>query len=1028
MPSSTAKSPRKKRVSEIQQSLLSADPEATKDSGTVFEREYLKLNPEQRLAVETIEGPVMVVAGPGTGKTQVVGMRVANILKRTQLSPRNILCLTYSTSGSTAMRERLRHLIGPDAYAVTIETIHGFCNSIIAGNPHVFETWANLEMISEVERFRVINKILDDLLPDLVLVSRKSPHSRTKDILSRISEVKREGKSVEELRKAADLYDIEMEGASKAGTKAHEKNVLSAKKFREFIAVFEKYQENLVATQRYDFEDMILHVIKALEQEEMLLARLQERYQYVLVDEFQDTNGAQYRLIELLTTYASSDAPNLFVVGDDDQAIYRFQGANLQNILAFRDRFPSAPIVTLTTSYRCTQSILDAAGRLIARNDERLVGKVPGLTKDLKAGSGEAGQSPMLVFSPSDTAEPWIIAQIVQEHLERGTKPNEIAILTQTNGELRPIYDVLRARGVPVRMDGVSDLLGHPLVLQAISLLQAVHNPEESAALAAALSCECMGCHPSDIARLSALRRECETNFLGVLQGFEEEGHKINTLPLLRRDRLIESRNFILELHQNIPNRTPLDTLERLLKGSGLLPTMSKQPADSQLAHSTSSGQATRHSQLEIDPLDFAALQAFFDYVKYRCYEQIGFVFESLLSDLKMYQDPDNALRMSYVVPHMTQEGVQLLTAHRSKGLEFDVVILPNFREGQWDKRRNPPSLSVPESLLYGWESDQKKFEQSQDERRVAFVAMTRARNHLYFTCSKEQTVGRKAKALSPSCFFAEAGPLPEREDELKDAAQASILLLHPVRKIDAELRAYLLERLKAYRLSVTSLNRFLEDPRAFLEFDLLEMPQTKKLSMVYGNAVHAALRLWGLSLQEGHPLELERFVGEFQNYLVDREILTEAERRNLIAQGDENLPRYFAERRASVLPFVHKVEYPYSVHVDDIPLKGKIDRIDIQGPDSAIATIIDFKTGKPKSESQIRELGYHRQLTFYALLLEKGDPLLKPSSYVLDFVGEGSEHPIERSFVITQDDKKELLQVIKDAWTKITALDFTPL
>jgi DNA helicase II / ATP-dependent DNA helicase PcrA len=991
-----------------------------------FAQEYDRLNPAQKKAVDTIEGPVMVIAGPGTGKTQVLSLRVANILEKAQVNPRSILCLTYTTSGATAMRERLRELIGAPAYAITINTIHGFCNDVIAQHPHVFEQWAALEQISDIEQIRAVNKIIDDLLPDLELVNRKSPYMRTRDIIGRISQIKREGLTLADLESAADEHESILTGKSKEGTKAHEKNVASARKFRDFVKIFEKYQEMLRETQRYDYDDMILHVLDAFGKEDWMLQNIQERYLYILVDEFQDTNGAQYKVIEdLVTPRTSEDFPNLFIVGDDDQAIYRFQGANIKNLLSFHTRFPKAPVVVLTTSYRCSQPILDAAGRLIAHNTERLVGVIKGLTKDLVSANKKTAPDPLLYRSPSDAVEPWMIADLVDEELKAGTQPSEIAILTQTNSELRPIYDVLQARGIPVQMDGKVDLLRHPLVRQAVSILQAVRNPESNPAFSAGLSAACNGCHPADLGRLFYLAREKQKPIIALMLDLDDPSSDASLLPWHDKQCLITKRDLLLSLNQQLPNRTLVDTLETILRECNLLPD-------------ASSGRT-------FDPVDFAALQAFFEYIKFRSYEQTTFGFETLLSDINLYANGEYNLRLSYTIPHLTQEGVQLLTAHQSKGLEYEAVILANFKDGHWDKRRNPPSVSIPEDLLFGWDSDQKTIEQHQDERRVAYVAMTRAKRKLIFSCPLEITTGTKARDISPSGFFVEAGPLPEEKRGINDPSKVSTLLFTPMVSFDAAYEAFLRERLKDFRLSVTALNHFLNDPKEFLEKDLLQTPDVKTESLVYGNAVHAALRKWGMSAQEGHPISAEHFLSEFANYLSDREILTEAQRRNLIAQGERDLPRYYEQRLLSTLPFVYRVEFPINTYLSDgikakgkkvinpdspgIPIKGKIDRIDLERPDSARATIIDFKTGRPKSEGQIRdEADYFRQLVFYAILMEYGMPTYEPTGYVLDFIGEGTEHPIQRAFVISDGEKKELEEVIKAVWMKIQNLDFTPL
>ncbi|MDD5041802.1 MAG: ATP-dependent DNA helicase [Candidatus Peribacteraceae bacterium] len=980
-----------------------------------FEERFASLNEGQKRAVETIEGPVMVVAGPGTGKTEVVGMRVAHILKKTHARPGNILCLTFSVSAATEMRERLRGLIGSDAYGVTVRNFHGFCADLIAEHPLVFDAWSAMEPISDVERYRQVNKIIDQLLPDLQLVNRKSPYARTPEIIARISALKREGVTERgQLLAVADAYEADLLGRSKDGTKAHEKNVLTARKFRDFLEVYFRYQEMLLATQRYDYDDMILFCIRALEEEDWLLAGLQERYQYVLVDEFQDTNGAQYHLVELLTTPRTpEDKPNLFVVGDDDQAIYRFQGANLTNILRFHARFPSAPVIPLTVSYRCTSRILDAAGSLIGRNTERLTERIEGLDKHLTSGAADpAGPVPALLFAASDTVEPWMVADIVAERLQKKIPPEEIAVLCQTNAEVLKLNAVFTAREIPVEVTGKADLLQHPLVRQAVTVLRAVESPSTNAAFSGALSCACFGVHPADLARLNGRARDEKSSLLAVALSLDDPAA---TVPLLvRREALLHARDVILDLHNKLQSRTVVDTLEHLLKESGLLASPEKG---------------------NFAPADFAALQEFFERLKTRAYEQSSFSFEQFLDDLLFYENPEyGELKMGYSLPHLSEKGVKIMTAHQSKGQEFTTVILFNFREGHWDKRHHPSSLSIPEDLLFGWQKEQKAYERGQDERRVCFVAMTRAKRELLFTCPRELTTGDKARSVSPSGFFAEAGSLPEEEKTLKDPLCTSTLLLNPVPDLDREMRAFLLSRLEEYALSVTALNHFLEDPKKFLESDILQMPQAKQVSLVYGNAVHDALKKWGMAVQKGDPLTQEAFLSAFRAYLDEREILTDSERRGLLKVGEESLPRYFASRLSGPPPIVHKVEYAVTARLegsrdDSVPIKGKIDRIDLLLPTSSDAIILDYKTGHPLTEKQIRDDGgYFRQLVFYALLLKHSHSLLTPREFVLDFVGEGSDHPVTRSFVIADAEIADLQKIVEAVWAKVMKLDFTPL
>lgn len=989
---------------------------------SIFDREYAKLNHSQRTAVDIIEGPVMVVAGPGTGKTQVLSVRVANILKKTHMRPWNILCLTFSVSGATAMRERLRLLIGADAYGVKVSTIHAFAQSIIEDNAIVFDEWSAQEQISDMEKIREMNTIIDQFASQMKLINQKDPYGRTADILNRISQVKREGKSLESLAHAADEYDGIMASKSRPGTRVHEKNILSVQKFRDFITLFREYRQMMERTGRYDYDDMILHVIRALEEEDWLLGGLQERFQYILVDEFQDTNGSQYRLIELLTTYKHlPHDPNIFVVGDDDQAIYRFQGANLQNMLSFHKRFPKAPVIALTTSYRSTQAILDAARSLIEKNEERLVGKIPGLQKLLTSSFAQDGAKPRLIRAPSNIAEPWLIADIVEERIRNGLLPEDIAVLTQQNDELFDIYDVLRARNIPVTMRGKNDLLSHPLVLQAIAILHGIDHPRIDARFSGAIACACFGVHPADLGRVYARARDANKRLADLLANLPDDLHLEN------RASLLHACNILFDLIQKIPSRTLLETVEHVLRDCNLIPKVQE------------------GSEAAVDPRDVSALEAFFSYVRSRALERRTWTHRDLLADIGVYADPAYAqVRLMYELPHLSTSGVRLMTAHQSKGLEFHTVLLSNFRDGHWDGRKRPAGIAIPEDMLFGWQKEQKAFEQHQDERRIAFVAMTRAKRELLMVCPLKLTVGEKSKDIAPSSFFAEMGVFNEEDGALENPSCASLLLRHKPAPIDGALRGYLEERLKTFALSPTALNRFLRDPKEFLLVDLLRQPEHFDESAVrglgYGNAVHWSLRQWAVARKERKDFGESHLLEAFGWYLRERTILTANQRRDLLVIGEEALPKYFAQRLANTLPVLHAIEREYRAHLGDVPIKGKIDRIDLASESSATATVIDYKTGRTKTGSEIRgepesgsisrtEDGANfRQLAFYAVLLGRADPLLRPESFALEFIGERGMHPVTRSFTITDMDQAAVRTLIADVWKKITALDFTPL
>src|SRR3989344_1870842 len=530
-----------------------------------FDTAYLSLNTAQKQAVDSIEGPVMVVAGPGTGKTQTLAMRVANILARTQMRPSNILCLTYSTSGAKAMRERLRAIIGPDAYGITIETVHGFCNHIILEHPHVFEEFRAYEQVTQIEQLRIIRKLMDNLGAGSVLGKPSLEHDRSSAILNRIGEMKREGISPEDLAKHIPAYRSEIE-TTKTG-KERDKNSQSYKddlrlvqQLEEFILLYRSYDAELKETHRYDYADMILVAIQALKRHDWLLAGLQERYQYVLVDEFKDLNGSQTKVIDLLTVSpVEGQESNVFVVGDDDQAIYRFQGASPANMMGFMKRFPKAPIIALTENYRSTQAILDAAAKVIENNEERLVNKVEGLSKDLKAcrdapfdtpgrvipsspeasaegrieGRGQATQGdtphPLFLRYPAIENERAGIAAILKDAHESGIPWTKMAVLCRRNEELTDMFETLHTAGIPVILTANQDLMLHPEVRQTIVIMKAVEHINNDAAVSAALGCPTFGCHPAELGRLWC------------------------ALRTLKRERPLTLREYLLSLGDNLP-------------------------------------------------------------------------------------------------------------------------------------------------------------------------------------------------------------------------------------------------------------------------------------------------------------------------------------------------------------------------------------------------------------------------------------------------------------------------------------------
>ena len=446
------------------------------------------MNERQRLAVDTTEGPVMVIAGPGTGKTQILAARIGKILLDTDASPENILCLTYTDAGTIAMRRRLLSFIGPDAYKVNIHTFHSFCNEIIQENLALFEKTA-LDPISELERIQLFKTLIDGFPKNHPLKRyRGDVYFEMTNLQNLFSTMKREGWTPLFIHEKIDHYLQSLPGReeyiAKRATREFKKGDVRTdkiaeekermEKLRAAVGEFDRYQQLMRQHDRYDFDDMINWVIRAFEENKPLLLSCQERYQYILVDEYQDTSGTQNKLISLLISFW--DKPNVFVVGDDDQSIYRFQGANVENMLDFAHQYAKDLLtVVLTNNYRSTQPILDISRALIEQNQERLVAQIPGLSKHLVAShprTSQAHNQPQLHEYLSPRQEMTGITLEVEKLLAKGVTPGRIAIIYKENKYGEELARFLQLKNIPVYSKRNLDLFTVPLVQQIFLLLR----------------------------------------------------------------------------------------------------------------------------------------------------------------------------------------------------------------------------------------------------------------------------------------------------------------------------------------------------------------------------------------------------------------------------------------------------------------------------------------------------------------------------------------------------------------------------
>lgn len=983
-----------------------------------FKLLYGRLNNEQKRGVDTIEGPVMVIAGPGTGKTQVLILRIANILLNTQIEPENILVLTFTESAAYEMRKRLVTLIGSPGYRVEISTFHGFCNNLIQHHSEEFDELTSYESIDELGQMEIIESIIGAGRFKYIKPFG-APMHYLRSILSSISDLKKEGVGSdafeagikvqeEEFRKIPDLYHERgvHKGIMKGKYLTLEKKI---EKNKELLVVYRKYEALLREKRKYDYNDMLLHVIRAFKSNKALLLQMQELYQYFLVDEHQDTNRAQNEIIELLCSYYPN--PNLFVVGDEKQAIFRFQGATLENFLYFKHLYKDAVLINLNKNYRSTQMILDAAHSLISHNPK----SVALLPQNLEAQRQKDTKLWIDVARlNSYYGEYYFLAHEIQEKIKQGVAPREIAVLARNNRDIDPLVEVFEQRGVPYIVEANQNIFQDLTVEKLISLIYAVYRLGSDRELIEAMHINVFGIDPFDIYRLIRHGVENKTFVWDILSGdtFKELKLKDPAKIAAFADKIKTWKT--MSMNDSFDN-----VFISILNDSGFL----KRVLESKDSFGTIEKLATLYN-------DIKRLVA----------RDHAFSLDSYVAYLELLKKHNISLFSP--IPASLKQGVRLMTAHKAKGLEFDYVYIINTYDGHWGNKRRDSKL-----FLIPWEHLSVKFDTvegdgaNDDERRLFYVALTRARRQVTITYSAFALDGKEQVA---SQFVEEIGAPYRKEKDValfeKEFVLNPQLLLGPkmgrTGTIGQEFLAnkQFLNDLFLHRgLSVSGLNNYLDCPWKFFFRNLLLMPDIKSKAMIFGSCIHEALNKFLLT-REKKQIGEDFIVEEYKKAL-GRQPLSQLELEELTEKGTRVIADYVRERAmAWKTGMLSELNIRGIRLTENIFLNGTIDMIEKLDGDGSVA-VYDFKTGKPRSRSYIEgdlksaKGDYKRQLVFYKILLDRfkeGKLKMDMKEGVIEFVekNEKGKYQSER-FPITEDDVKELQELILKTADDIRNLRF---
>lgn len=974
-----------------------------------FEKALAQLNEAQRQAVETIEGPVMVVAGPGTGKTQTLAMRIANILKLTDTPPGGILAMTFTESGARSMRERLVSMIGSQGYYVNIGTFHGFCSGVIAEHPEEFLISAESEPLSDLERIQIFTQILSEQNWQ-VIKPINAPFYYLKPLIGVIQNIKREG------------YDPVEFGRLVEG--AEFKKEKDKQKLQETTSVYARYEELLKERGRFDYEDMIMRVIGVFEKNTELLREYQEQFLYVMADEYQDTNSAQNKLLWLLTEYWGQEA-NVFVVGDPNQAIYRFQGASLENVLEFKDRYPEATIVNLDQNYRSSQRILDAAGHLIEFNSLKSRDILEQTDDSVLRSMTEFADEPIkLVELPSEIVEMAWVGHEIRRLVDSGVNAANICVIYRDNADGAEIAGMLSRLGLRYNLEGGDDVLTTGVVRRLLQLMEAIvkiRHGDESVDLFTLLHYEFVNVDHLDVLKLT---RWASKKRMSVWEAVRHE--KVAEAGLGNLEQIKKVIKQLERWGELDVQTTLVEMFEMLLRDSGLMHWIleSKDSVrklnqiNSLLSTVKRMNRADREMHLE------------------ELLERVALLWEYNIRIIEDDLDIDT-------------DAVKLSTAHKIKGQEYDYVFIIKAVDRKWGNKRVSELIKLPEEMLAHGNFEKK--EKNEDERRLFYVAVTRAKQQCYVTRARAYN----DREVVESMFVGELAPLDsstsngvklstvERVDTGEFEKQAGEILkevLQPIdgTKLETTEEEWLRGILKDFTLSVSALNCYLECPYRFKLDYLIKVPQPSQPVLAYGTAVHAALEAFQKTwMREGERPSVALMEHVFEETL-RRELLGSDELAVRLAAGKEALKRYFAEYEQTMQK-AWLVERWFGgrfhpVVVGDVPLVGKMDKIELVDEVARTVRVMDYKTGRGKTRGQIQgttqdsDGGIWRQLVFYKLLADKDASFgYTVTEAGVDFVeADRQTGKLRREvFEISAQDVEELEALILETWGRIKSLEF---
>jgi DNA helicase-2/ATP-dependent DNA helicase PcrA len=931
------------------------------------------LNKEQLEAVRHGPGPVLIVAGAGTGKTTVITERIKHLILEKKVSPTKILALTFTEKASQEMETRVDMALPYGYTQLFISTFHSFCDRLLRMEALNVGFNPAFKLLTPAQSVLLLRKNLFSFNLNYFR-PLGTPDKFIQGMLDHFSRLKDEDISTDEYLKYSQKLDPS-------------KDEESVEKTKELANAYKKYEELKVKEGVMDFSDLISNTLKLLRTRKNILKSYQDQFEYILVDEFQDTNFAQNELAILL----SGERKNITVVGDDDQAIYRWRGAALANIIQFKNHFPQAKIVTLTKNYRSTQEILDISHKVIENNNPNRLEVKEKIDKKLSSERKIKGGKIEFIFRQRAEDEAEAVVNEIENFIKKGLSYKDFAILVRANDNSIPFTRALERSGIPYQFLGPGQLFHKEEIKDLIAYLKTLYDFEDSASMYRVLNNPIFDLDARDIAATLNFARRRNFSLFHALENIDEVFVKNETKEKVKSIEKMIKRHLKL-----VPKETAGQVLYYFLEDSGLL---------------------KKYSEVKVpkEEKTYQNIAKFFD--KLKTYEaenedaSIFAVVDWIDLSMQMGESP-----LAADIDWTQNDAINILTIHSSKGLEFPVVFLVNLVSGRFPTYDRKERIPLDEELIK--EDLTEGDHHLEEERRLFYVGMTRARNNLFLTASNYYGEGKRERKISPFVYEALGEQYVksiEKKPQENVPFQISILDWAPP---SASKKTQIIKNGEATQLtylSYSQLQTFDICPMHYKMRYILRIPTPQTPAQSFGTSIHGALRDFYQHWVMGDEVDIKNVSDFLKNNWITEGYSSKKHEESAFEKAKKLAIEYLdANFKKDKLPLA--VEQPFNFLLSGIKIGGRIDRID--QIDKNTIEIIDYKTGKNVPDE--KKLAKDLQLTFYALAAtEVRDNILnrKPENIILSLVylEEGKKFSTTRTKEHLENAKIEIIQKAKE-------------